>query len=288
MNQSVIFDVKNLYCKYKNKSFAALRIDSLQIKKGEITFFIGTSGSGKSTILESMGLMNNTLDYKEGSVLQFCPNDVKIDFFELWNRSEQEISMFRRDYFNFIFQSENLFSSLSGIQNVMIPSILAGSDSEQAFSQSIKILKRVLPELNLDRNKNINIKEISGGQRQRLSFGRAVISDFSVLFADEPTGNLDCSSAQNVMDMLSDQIVTKQSTAIIVSHDIDLALKYADKIIFIDRELIKDKDGLDVSRGCITKDSTFLRDKKQWISEDSKKKMKDEEFKIYLEQKFIY
>ena len=288
MKKDLVFDIDQLFCKYKNKNFAALRINSLKIYRGEITFFIGTSGSGKSTILESMGLMNNTLDpFINKGYLKFIEGDVQVNFFDLWKKSENEVSKFRRKYFNFIFQSENLFSSLSGLQNVMIPSILAGSSSKIAFEKAVGIMNDILPEFKLDKNNTINIKEISGGQRQRLSFGRAIISDFSVLFADEPTGNLDFRSAENVMDILSNKIKEKNSTAIIVSHDIDLALKYADKIVFIDREEIM-IDNKKISRGFIEDKCIFLREEKSWNQLNSSNKLTHKLFKKFLEDKFKY
>lgn len=265
----VLFDIKNIACRYKGTQQDALRIEKITIDHGDIVFFLGASGVGKSTILETLGLMSNTISHNTSGKLKFCPNtkadkiqDGFIDYLKLWQKSEDERSRIRQEHFSFIFQSDNLFDNLSIIDNVSIPMFLQGASESQSRKRSTQIFERLFSESNLDWDSSV--KAISGGQKQRVSFARAIAPNFKVIYADEPTGNLDSNNADNLMEILVDEINGKKASAIIVSHDIDLAIKYANKIVFIDRV----KEGAN-SYGHIHVNSVFkLREKNQWINEN--------------------
>tara|TARA_B100000427_G_C15409813_1_gene551492 strand:- start:123 stop:995 length:873 start_codon:yes stop_codon:yes gene_type:complete len=264
-----VFEIKKLNCSYQRSLRPVLEIDDLEIIQGTTTFFLGGSGVGKSTILESLGLMNNTIQQNKGSVLNFYYQNHKKSYFELWSESEKTLSNFRRDHFNFIFQSNNLFNSLDAYQNIMIPALLAGRDEETAKQHTISILQKILEDVKTGTNEKINILKLSGGQRQRLSFARAMASYFDVLFADEPTGNLDYDNAHKIMDFLENE-KPADSTVVIVSHDIELAVSKADHIVFIDRK--RDNNfNPPVLWGKITKESMYRKEKNQWHDPDNKK-----------------
>ena len=252
-----VFQINNLHCQYLKSKRPVLEIDNLVIEKGTTTFFLGGSGVGKSTILESLGLMNNTIVHNKDSVLDFYFQDNKQCYFELWKQNEKTLSGFRRSHFNFIFQANNLFNSLDAYQNIMIPSLLAGVSEKAAKQRTIEILKNILPDIEINENKGINVLKLSGGQRQRISFARAIASGFDVLFADEPTGNLDYHNAHYIMDYLCSQ-KKDSDTVIVVSHDIDLAISKGDRIVFIDR-MVDTNFSPEISWGKISKDSIFIK-----------------------------
>lgn len=235
-----LFEINKLACRYEGASSDALRVESAQINYGDIVFFIGPSGVGKSTVLETLGLMSNTLVGNTKGRLKFFPekgtgNDIAedINFYEIWKKSESARSSIRQKYFSFIFQNDNLFDNMSIRDNVMMPMFLQGASKQEADERTQVIFDNLFDETNLDWNDPV--KQISGGQRQRVSFARAIAPSFKVIYADEPTGNLDAKNANNLMNLLFDEVQRKKSSAIIVSHDIALAIKYANKIIFIER-----------------------------------------------------
>tara|TARA_B100000900_G_scaffold411082_1_gene430072 strand:+ start:285 stop:1178 length:894 start_codon:yes stop_codon:yes gene_type:complete len=273
MKEKLAFEIKNLKCKYEKSPRPVLEIDSLEIEKESITFLIGTSGSGKSTILESMGLMNNTL-INNNSLLNFYATDENgnnkvINYFELWKKDEKEISKHRRNYFSFIFQSNNLFQTLDGYQNIIMPAILQGKSIAEGKKIASTYIQEILKDINPNTNKKFDILRLSGGQKQRLAFIRAMIGKFSVLFADEPTGNLDWYNAEKIMNFLKEKKIEKKATVIIVSHDIELAVNTADKIIFINRkeaEIINKNNEKEIfSYGQIDSKSEYIKKEGKWI-----------------------
>lgn len=237
-----IFEIKNLECKYKNAMHSVLFIDELNIYKGEIVFIIGASGIGKSTILETLGLMNNTLVNNSSTHFLFTPGKDKINYSSIWgksNKNDNDLSQLRSKYFSFIFQDSTLFTHLTAYENVALPLLLSkNQDASFNVKDANKISSTIFDEIledysTIDQDKPINL--MSGGERQRVAFTRAVASDFNVLFGDEPTGNLDPNSARKCMDLLRSKI-NGENAAVIVSHDVSLALNYADRIIVINKE----------------------------------------------------
>jgi ABC-type lipoprotein export system ATPase subunit len=150
----------------------------------------------------------------------------------MWNNNnDDELSDFRRKHFNFIFQSTNLMRNFTAYENISITRMLQGYSQEEAFAKA----HQVMADLGLDHIDETRMaQELSGGQQQRLAFARAIIPDFTVLFGDEPTGNLDADNARKTMELLSNKLNEMQgSSAIIVSHDMRLSMDFADVIIKI-------------------------------------------------------
>jgi len=231
--KELLFKIKELYCSYDNQQ-TVLKISELDIPKGETVFVLGASGIGKSTFIETLGLMNDTIQLKPDTQILFYPSgqSSSIEIKDYWKKEDKIVSSFRNNYFSFIFQSTNLMPNFSAGENMCISQLIQGQSLTAAKSQ----VKNVMEELNLPYEIfDKKITELSGGQRQRLAFVRAVTSGFEVLFGDEPTGNLDRYTAYRLMQILKTNLQKNNRTAIIVSHDIDLALNFADRIILLSK-----------------------------------------------------
>lgn len=231
-----IFDIQNLKCSYKKTgevrpSDLVLEIDSLQIPKGKVVFFVGPSGVGKSTILETLGFMNKTIVSVD--TFNYCGQDVK----SVWEWDDNKISGFRNSEFSFVFQQCNLMDNFTAYENVMATALIQGMD----WNEARKKTHHVLELLELPANEDRPIYEYSGGQRQRLAFARAILPTFNVIFGDEPTGNLDPKTAENLMELLTTVVRKENASAIIVSHDMHLAIDYADMIVQIQRVAIEEE-----------------------------------------------
>lgn len=236
-----LFEISDLRCSYDRNyregvSKVVLEIRDLVLPKGKKVFIVGESGIGKSTILEVLGLMNNTIVPQDNTRFLFYENDDKfVDLTELWRKgSDDELSEFRLKHFNFIFQSTNLMRNFTAYENIALTRMLQGYSREEAFAKASKILEDLgLGHIDDERM----AQELSGGQQQRLAFARAILPDFTVLFGDEPTGNLDSDNAVKAMDLLSAKLSELQgSSAVIVSHDMHLSSTFADMIIKIRKE----------------------------------------------------
>jgi ABC-type lipoprotein export system ATPase subunit len=234
MNKN-IFEIRALKCKYESNPFPVLEIEELNIEKGSKTFFIGPSGVGKSTILETLGLMNDTIyePKRNNSVFDFIYGK-RQSLIDIWSKKESAIAEFRNQHLSFIFQNTNLFKTLSAYDNIAISAILQGKTKDEAMRKTKKIVARILPDI----LENKPITELSGGQRQRIAFARAIVTDYAVLFADEPTGNLDRSTADLVMDVLNEYIIANSAALFVVTHDIDIAKKAQKLYLLEDKKLI--------------------------------------------------
>lgn len=281
-----IFEIKNLKCAY-HQDKVVLEVKHLEIPFGKIVFVVGESGIGKSTILETLGLMNNTIVSDSTTVFNYYSiYDSKSsektficeDIIKLWNeKSDKKLSTFRLKNFSFIFQLTNLMRNFTAYENIAITSMLQGKTKAESITKTIKALCALGLE-EIDHTREVNA--LSGGQQQRLSFARAIVPDFSVLFGDEPTGNLDPVTAEIVMDIMRKELKgetnenkcpteideRKYSSAIIVSHAIDLALQFADIIIKI--HSVPREEDPKKNYGVIDEHSVFEKCKKsnKWTS----------------------
>ena len=236
-----LFEIADLRCSYDRNyregvSKVVLEIHNLTLPKGKKVFIVGESGIGKSTTLEVLGLMKNTIVPQDNTRFLFYEDDDKpVDLMALWKKgSDDELSEFRLRHFNFIFQSTNLMRNFTAYENIALTRMLQGYSQTEAFEKA----SQVLSDLGLGHiGEERMAQELSGGQQQRLAFARAILPDFTILFGDEPTGNLDSDNAVKAMELLSAKLNELQgSSAIIVSHDMHLSATFADIIIKIRKE----------------------------------------------------
>jgi ABC-type antimicrobial peptide transport system, ATPase component len=179
----------------------------LEVYEGEFVSIIGASGSGKSSLLYIMGLLDKPT---EGEVFF---EDEKIDY-----SNDKRLSYLRNSKIGFVFQFHYLVQELSLLDNVILPAIKRGVPIKEARERAMVLLER----LGLKGKENRKPYEISGGEMQRTAIARALINQPKVLLADEPTGNLDSTNTQKVMDIFK-EINKSQTTIVMVTHEIDLA-----------------------------------------------------------------
>ncbi len=202
------------------KSFGptrALRGVDVRVMAGEVLAVMGPSGSGKSTLLHCLA-----------GILRPDDGEVWFDGRRIDLLSETRRSELRRDRFGFVFQFGQLVPELPAIENVMLPLLLAGRRRAQARAQAAALLARL--ELN-DLEHRLP-GELSGGQAQRVAVARALVSDPSVIFADEPTGSLDTLAGERVMELLTDSAREREASIVLVTHEARVAA-YADREIVV-------------------------------------------------------
>lgn len=217
--RDVVISVKNLRKVYTvgTERVVALAGVDMQIRRGEICCLFGQSGSGKSTLLNMLaGLEKPTT----GEIAIFGKRIDKMN--------ETQLADFRRNNFGFIFQSYNLLPALTALENVEMPLIFKGAAPEIRKKQAIKMLHYV----GLKERIKHKPTQMSGGQQQRVGIARAFVARPPIVFADEPTGNLDTHTTYEVMDMMSAIVKKRNATMIIVTHDDEIAA-YGDHIIKI-------------------------------------------------------
>lgn len=214
-----IIEISNLRKVYKlgHEKVVALDCINLEIYKGEICCILGTSGSGKSTLLNMMaGLEKPT------------KGDIHIKGQLISKMSENDLAKFRQRHVGFIFQSYNLMASLTAIENVSLPMMFRRVPKAQRDSEAMRMLTAVGLEKYILHKPN----QMSGGQQQRVGIARAFVGPPAIIFADEPTGNLDSKTTDTVMKLMLDMAREQNQTLIIVTHDPHIA-EYADKVVYI-------------------------------------------------------
>lgn len=280
--QVMAYMIEGLHCSY-NKKDLVLSIPSLEIEAGKITVVLGKSGYGKSTLLETLGLMNNT--FSEGRVY-FSPPSLSskttYELRELWQKNDKtQLAHIRSEHFSFIFQHTNLMPNFTAFENIFLTRMIEGYDESDCRKETQAIIERIgLSGIHSDKK----VTELAGGERQRLAFARAIISSFDVLFGDEPTGNLDVKNTYELMNVLSECIHHSNNdhpkTAVLVTHNIDMAIDYADTIMLI----TKDK-----GFGEIDEKNRFSKDirgkKNIWTNKHIS--LSEEEYRSYLNQQFF-
>ncbi len=217
--KTTVITVRDLYKIYKlgDERVRALNGVSFDIYKGEFVAIVGTSGSGKSTLLNMLaGLEKPT----RGEIV------IAGEHIETYN--EQELVRFRRDHIGFIFQAYNLMPTLNAIENTEFPLVFRGISPEVRRKAAIKTLKLV----GLSRFMDHKPTEMSGGQQQRVGIARALVVNPEIIFADEPTGNLDSVTTGEVLKLMQGLVHDRKQTLVMVTHDNELA-SYADRIIRI-------------------------------------------------------
>ena len=219
--------VKNLRKEYRleDDTVVALKRINLEIKQGEICCIFGTSGSGKSTLLNQLaGLEKPTF------------GDVFIRGVPITRLSERELAAFRQKHIGFVFQSYNLLPFMTAAENVAMPLMFRGESRRKRMKKAVAILKKV----GLGNRLKHYPRQMSGGQQQRVGIARAFVAKPDVVFADEPTGNLDSKTTIEVMDMIKSFARRFNQTIVLVTHDPEMA-QYADRIItLVDGRIVKE------------------------------------------------
>ena len=224
--------MKNLYKIFRvgNSKVRALNGVDLTIYRGEFCAIVGTSGSGKSTMLNMLaGLEKPT----KGEVIVAGEH--------LENMTENQLVRFRREKIGFIFQSFNLLGTMNAVENVALPLTFRGVDKKTREEKASKMLDLV----GLSKHKKHRPNEMSGGQQQRVGVARALVLDPEIIFADEPTGNLDSHTSEDVLKLMRKVVQEKNQTLVMVTHDNHLA-GFADRVFhIIDGKIVKIEDRKD-------------------------------------------
>lgn len=210
-----IIEVKNLkkYYKLGGETVKAIDNVSFEIEKGKLVAIIGASGSGKSTLMHILGGLDRA---DSGSV--------KVNGKDIANLNSKKLAKYRNKEIGFVFQSFNLQNNLTALENVMLPLQFGSKKGDRK-----KLATEALSKLGLLDRINHKPTELSGGQRQRVSIARAIVNKPSIIFADEPTGNLDSKTGKIVIEIFK-KLIKDGVTIVVVTHDQDIA-KQCDQTI---------------------------------------------------------
>lgn len=192
-----------------------LRGCSFELARGQSLAILGPSGSGKSTLLQIVG----TLD-------QPTSGQVRLGGDDPFRLNEPRLARFRNERIGFVFQDHHLLPQCTVLENVLIPTLAGGGATEAAFDRARMLLDRVGLSARLDHRP----AELSGGERQRVAIARALIRQPMLLLADEPTGNLDRSTASTIGDLLLELQQSDQTMLVVVTHSLELAARFQHKV----------------------------------------------------------
>lgn len=212
-----IIQAEKIIKKYRMGSqvVSVLNNIDLNIYPGEIVTILGTSGSGKTTFLNlAAGLERPT----KGNII--------IDGYNLNKISEKKMAVFRRRYIGFVFQLYNLVPSLTALENAVLPLVFEGMPTREREKKGRELLK----QMGLGNRMKHKPSELSGGQRQRVSIARAMINNPRIIFADEPTGNLDSKTTVEILKLLTSTVQESGQTLMMVTHDIKVA-DYGNRVV---------------------------------------------------------
>ena len=218
-----VSDLKKTYGK-GDTAVEALKGINLSVQKGEFIAIVGTSGSGKSTLLHMLGGLDRPTS-----------GSVSIDGKDIFTLKDEELTIFRRRKIGFVFQSFNLVPVLSVYENIVLPIELDGNAPDKEF------VDQIIDTLGLTEKRNAYPNQLSGGQQQRVAIARALSSAPQVILADEPTGNLDSKTSQDVLGLLKVIGEKYSQTIIMITHNDEIA-QLADRIIRIEDGLIASKE----------------------------------------------
>jgi putative ABC transport system ATP-binding protein len=201
----------------------ALRGVSLEVAEGNLTAVMGPSGSGKSTLMHILAGLDKP-----------TAGEVSIAGTKISKLNDTELTGLRRQHIGFIFQFFNLLPMLNAEENVVLPLAIAGVKPDK------KWVAELMGKIGLENRRDHRPSELSGGQQQRVAIGRALVSKPTIVFADEPTGNLDSKTSGEILDLMRDSVDTYGQTTVMVTHD-PRAAAIADRILFLaDGLIVKD------------------------------------------------
>jgi putative ABC transport system ATP-binding protein len=193
----------------------ALRGCSINVRRGELTAVMGPSGSGKSTLMHILAGLDRPTS-----------GEVAIDGTDIAKLGDNDLTKLRREHIGFIFQFFNLLPMLTAEENIVLPLELAGKKLDKAW------VDEVIGKLGLADRRTHRPSELSGGQQQRVAIARALISKPTVVFADEPTGNLDSTTSAEILELLRQSVSDYGQTTVMVTHDANAAA-IADRVLFL-------------------------------------------------------
>ncbi len=208
--------------KQLKKSFGQVHVLKgldFNVEKGEIVLVVGASGAGKTTLLQILG----TLDRPDSGQLHFDGTDIS-------SLNEKDLAAFRNKNIGFVFQFHHLLPEFTALENVCIPAFIAKKSKAEATTKA----KELLNMLGLDHRLNHKPSELSGGEKQRVAIARALINDPMVVFADEPSGNLDSVNRQELHEIIVDLRKKLNQTFVIVTHDLEMEHMADRKIVMTD------------------------------------------------------
>lgn len=211
----LLSDVTKVY-KLGGETVNALAGLTLSISPGEFTAIMGPSGSGKSTLMNILGCLDRPTT---GSYM--------LDGQEVATLNDDELAITRNKKIGFVFQSFNLLPRMSTLENVALPMVYAGVEKKERLARATQVLTMV----GLQERMNHQPNELSGGQRQRVAIARSLVNDPTIIMADEPTGNLDTKSGDEVMAIFS-ELNAQGRTIILVTHEPEIA-EYAKRVVYV-------------------------------------------------------
>ena len=209
-----ISNLTKIYGKGENEVIAIDKIN-LEIQPNKFTAIIGPSGSGKSTLLHCMAGLDKPTS-----------GNVYLDDIDIYTMNDEQLSKIRREEFGFIFQSYNLIPVINVYENIVLPIVVDGKKEDKEY------INTLIEKLGISSQVNKFPNELSGGQQQRVAIARALANKPSIIFADEPTGNLDSKTTDEVMEILNLAVKDLGHTLVMITHNDDIAKK-ADNIITI-------------------------------------------------------
>ena len=227
-NCSKMIEAKKIY-KYYDQLQVLKGVD-LHIKKGEIVSIVGSSGAGKTTLLQILGTLDkpNSNKSSEDQVSELIINGQNV-----LSMNDKELSKFRNLNLGFIFQFHQLLPEFTALENVCIPAFIANKSKQETEIEA----KKLLDYLGLSQRINHKPNELSGGEQQRVAVARALINKPSIIFADEPSGNLDTASAENLHQLFFKLRDEFGQTFVIVTHNEELANMADRKLVIIDGQI---------------------------------------------------
>ena len=222
MQTSTVVRARDLARRYGEgaTSVDALRGVSLEVKSGELVAVMGPSGSGKSTLMHALAGLDKPTS-----------GTVEIAGTEITSLSDAKLTRIRREHIGFVFQFFNLLPMLTAEENILLPLTIAGEKPEKEWFEAL------LKTVGLQDRRSHRPAELSGGQQQRVAIARALVSQPTVVFADEPTGNLDSKTSGEILDLMRHSVDSYGQTTMMVTHD-PRAAAIADRILFLADGLI--------------------------------------------------
>lgn len=226
-SNKLLIEIKNAYKTYDNGEVKnqVLKNLSLQIEQGEFIAILGPSGSGKSTLLNMIGGLD-----------QLDSGEIIIDGNSIQKEKDDKLSQYRRKKIGFIFQAFNLIPVLSVYENIVMPTVLDDSEIDEDY------IKDIIEQIGMAEFCNQFPSKLSGGQQQRVAIARALANKPKIVLADEPTGNLDTKTGNDVMKLLRDGIKKYGQTLILITHNEEIA-KMADRVVCLKNGVLENWEG---------------------------------------------